>query len=1366
MNNLRTAGISLSIALFLSISQSTSAADPAPSAALQIPTATPPESLPDASDLVPWPEKAYPEFAADSVVNTGSWLFDKPAGKHGVVQAGPDGKLYFADKTLARFWGTTTCYGMTFPEKPEEIEKMADSIAGCGYNIVRFHHNDMASNGLGYLQIKPSSNSLLDPKNMDRLDKLASELFKRGIYIYLDFADYRSFMAEDGIDDWEAMNKLDNKGWKGVFPHPKIVEAWKRAVTEFLKHKNPYTGRTWGEEPGVATVEIINENGQFWDWSFKTTDKIQKWHDAEWNRWLVAKYGTREKLDAAWTDAEGKKGLFDDEDPAKGNVFRPRLNTLLEWDRPYRSKTRGAARVNDYYAHLAESSISFYKEASKHIRSLGFKSVIVGSHDLHGAINQYAEVQGTGTIAAHLYAPGYTAWNARPSSKGVVVEGVDVKTTNWFSNIPRIKVKGVPGINGEWTGGSLTTCADVNLAVAAITSFQGVTQSLQFSFAHRWVGVQMPNFDNRHDYQAYRNVFAHTFSYVHNSPWMAVNRICASLFDRSDFSKPRYKANIAYSTEDMYEQNLHALGLSGGSGTIGNAALFLPLLHEVECVFFDKSYEGDADVVFMTGRSASGDYSKAKHAVIIGDNPYCDRYHKKRDIGVPAKAVNPNVKVVTLPSPVKFTVSAPWDTEKTLSYDKLEGAVELASIPANAMPIGKSEDGKYTLGWLDDRFLVIPNARAFQNQIGDFQWLYRLYVSACKKWKIDLGYNAAGAPFYRSDTKEMTVDWAFGTMIIDTPKTQGFSGFAGWRADNSTKNLRCKVDNPYANVLITSTDGKPVSESKRMLLVATGRNQNTGQELGKDKDGFTNYVKTGKGPILVEALRGYVGLSGVQPGLIVYALDCEGRRLGKVEVIEKAGAMSFNLSPKWGTIWFEISAADVAGPEAKSVAQWPLEEKPRTAAFPSPVLVPFKDFIEGANGKKKAVVAKSATDEKSTLFVAKDFASDKVCMFYGNMKMEIIPDAEKEQVLRAQFGKVTKDWHGGIWTNIAAPSNIKPEDCLGFGFTFKGDGTLPRDSFLYLKLQGGAAYKSKNLNKIFETDGWQDVLLTAADFTPDPDYVKKNPDAAKNLPQVPDWKNVNRIDFVCVGPLMDQQSVGLVGKFYFSLAKSAASEAQSGGDFKKNLPEPGSPKTPSIVIPFVADAAIKADGAIDEDVWKKSLGIAMDEDKVPEWHFFGSHVVDGKRLNDEGANFWLLATKAGLAIIAEVKNGKPEVVTEKADWYGGDCVEVFSDVENKGGKPTKQLFLAYKRANVDRAAASDNGIQIGRANLENGYLLEALIPWQALGFNDVPAGEFGIEFQLDFGRKGAGRVLQMTYGTGTNEAWIKSDKYIKAKIGK
>ncbi len=129
---------------------------------------------------------------------------------------------------------------------------------------VRFHHNDIPRRGLGYLQENPKSNSLVEPGEMDKLDRFAAELYKRGVYVYLDFADFRPFLPEDGLEDGEAMNQLENKGWKGVFPHPKIVEAWQRAVTQFLSHVNPYTGRKWGEEPGVGTVEIINENGLFW----------------------------------------------------------------------------------------------------------------------------------------------------------------------------------------------------------------------------------------------------------------------------------------------------------------------------------------------------------------------------------------------------------------------------------------------------------------------------------------------------------------------------------------------------------------------------------------------------------------------------------------------------------------------------------------------------------------------------------------------------------------------------------------------------------------------------------------------------------------------------------------------------------------------------------------------------------------------------------------------------------------------------------------------------------------------------------------------------------------------------------------------
>ena len=1368
----KSAGLHLMASTFLFLA-SLAAPLHAAAPARQIPLAPPADVLPDAADLVPWPEKAYPVFAAGSVANVGEWLLDAPAGKHGFVKSLPDGQLAFADGTPVRFWGTTTVFGMTFPEKPEEIAVLADAIAASGYNLVRFHHNDMQGAGLGYLQTKPTpSNYLLDPKMIDRLDRFAAELYKRGIYVYLDFVDFRSALPEDGLEDVEVLKKLDNRGWKGLFPHPKIVEAWKRAVSELLKHKNPYTGRTWGEEPGVATIEIINENGLFWDWNFKINEPMRQWHDAQWNRWLLARYGNRAKLDAQWTDAAGKKGLFDGEDPVAGTVFSPRLGNYLDWDRPYRSKTRGAARVNDYYAFLADAATGFYRDAAQHIRGLGFKGVVVGSHELQGPINQYAEIQGTGALASHLYANRLTAWNARPTTRGAVSEGVNVKTNNWFANLPRIKAQGIPGINGEWAGGGLVQRADVNLAVAAMTSFQGVTQSLHFSYAHRWTGVPMNAYDTTIDYQQYINSFSNTHSSVHDAPWMVVNRICAPLFIRRDFAKPRVTAHLAFSAEDRFEQNLHALGLSGGSGTIGDAAVFLPELHNVECAFFDQAYQGDADVVFMTGRTASGDYRKAKHAVLIGDNPYTDRYHKTRDLGVPARFVNPNAKIVTLDAPVTFTVSAPWEAERTLAFDRLEGAVELASIPKGAQPIGKSADGKYTLGWFDDRFLVLPNGRAFQSRIGDIQWLYRLYLAAGKRWNLDVADNAVENTFYRSDTRELTVDWASGTLVLDTPRTQGFSGLMGWRENNATRNLTCTVDVPYANVLATSADGKPLAESRRMLLVATGRMKNTGQELGQDKNGFPNFVKTGKSPMLVEALRGKVSLaSGLASSLVVYALDCEGRRLGKVETAVADGRLSFALSPKWGSIWFEIAAPDVAGPAAPATTpavSWPLAETVRTTTPPAPVLVELRQLLAAAAPKPPAAAqaAVAAATGKDVRFSSLSFASGKVCMFYGNVTQAVVPDADRGQVLRVQFGKVNQGWHGGVWSPMPAPANIKPEDCLGFGFSFKGDGTAPKDAFLTLKTGDGIPYQSKGLRAIFESDAWQDVILKPEDFRLAPDYAAKHPEEAKTLPARPDWKSVNRVDFVCLGPLMDQQSVGLFGEFFFILASAPETTAMTATALHALLPPAGMPPAPRITIPYAPEAAIRADGEFREPEWKKALGIAMDEAQVPAWHFFGSHVVEGKPVNGEGANFWLLATKDGLALATEIHKGVPGIVTEKSEWYGGDCLEVFTDVENKGGKPTAHLFLAYCRPNLDRASASDNGIQIGRAKLTDGYVLEALIPWKALGFAQMPDGEFGLEFQVDFAQPGAGRTLQMTYGTGTNEAFINSAHYLKVKIGK
>lgn len=908
-----------------------------------IPATAPADALVDPSDLIAWPEKPYPHFASESVVNA-NWLLDAPAGKHGRATAGTDGRLRFANGTPVRFWGTTTAYGATFPEKPEEVVQLAEAIAASGYNAVRFHHNDLPWGGIGIVQSKPKlDNGALDPQMIDRLDYFVSQLYKRGIYLYVDLVDSRKMNAEDmaGIDDWQQMK--DNDGWKGLFPHPAVVAAWKRAATALLDHVNPYTKRRWADEPGVMAVEIINENGLFWDWSFKTSPQVSKWFDTTWNEWLKNRYGNRDGLAKRWTDATCTCGLFADEDPITASVYRPPGTPLLDWDRPFRSKTRGAARANDYQTFLAELATGFYREAATHLRGLGYSGVLVGSHELRGPLNQKAEVDGTGTIAAHLYANGRMAWGARPGSKGVILEGVDVKSNNWFSNLQRIKVSGAPGINGEWTGATSSYRADANFGVAAATAFQRVDASLHFTYLGRWARDPMPNYDTLFHWLEYQKAIGMTYSSVHDVPWMAVNRSAAALLIRGDFTPAKVHVDFAISDEDVHEQNLHAVGLDGGDGSMGGGAQFMSMLHEVDTHFFATVYDGNADIAYHTGRSASGDYSKAKHAIIIGDNPWTDRWHQKRDLGLPAKLARPGVRIVDVNEPVTFTVGAPWDQPHTLAFPSYEGAIDKSSLPAGATPIGESADGKLVLGWLDDRFLVLPNGRAFDRAIGDVRWLLRLHLTACARWHLPTGGTTADGTSYIADTGELTVDWAHGVLAVDTPRTQGFSGLSGLRTDNTAANMTVTLSAPYGNVVITSVDGKPLTSSTRMLLVACGRVQNTGQALNC-AGGFTD---TGKAPMFVEGLRGTIALK-VQPGLAVYAMDCEGRRLGEVETQRVGGQLTFILSPRWQTVWFEICTRDAA---SANVSGWPASEVARTAEPAVPKNIPLNDFITAINRK-------------------------------------------------------------------------------------------------------------------------------------------------------------------------------------------------------------------------------------------------------------------------------------------------------------------------------------------------------------------------------------------------------------------------------
>ena len=157
--------------------------------------------------------------------------------------------------------------------------------------------------------------------------------------------------------------------------------------------------------------------------------------------------------------------------------------------------------------------------------------------------------------------------------------------------------------------------------------------------------------------------------------------------------------------------------------------------------------------------------------------------------------------------------------------------------------------------------------------------------------------------------------------------------------------------------------------------------------------------------------------------------------------------------------------------------------------------------------------------------------------------------AEKDPpgTLRVQFGKTNEAWHGGFWFPLAFPKDVAPVDCAGFGFSFQGDGTVPQDAFLTLKTSDGTAYRSKNLREIFKQTQWGDIVLEAKDFSLDPEEAKKNPEKAKAYSGTPDWSAIARMDFVCVGPLMNEAPVGKFGRFFFALTRAPDGQAPPAG---------------------------------------------------------------------------------------------------------------------------------------------------------------------------------------------------------------------------
>ena len=224
-------------------------------------------------DAAPWITNA---LVWDKVPIDVSFLNHTPAGKFGRVIVRGEHFIFEKSGAPARFWSINlagqACFG---PEDDAAgqayLATVAQRLAALGFNHVRLHHTDNKPNAgaPGGIWTHWAGPSLVDytargtlsfnARAIDRLDYFIDQLKQRGIYVYVDLFNLREFDEADGIADLAEMRKF-SKNKYAFHVDADLQGNMKAYAANLARHRNPYTGTTWGDEPAICMATLANEN--------------------------------------------------------------------------------------------------------------------------------------------------------------------------------------------------------------------------------------------------------------------------------------------------------------------------------------------------------------------------------------------------------------------------------------------------------------------------------------------------------------------------------------------------------------------------------------------------------------------------------------------------------------------------------------------------------------------------------------------------------------------------------------------------------------------------------------------------------------------------------------------------------------------------------------------------------------------------------------------------------------------------------------------------------------------------------------------------------------------------------------------------
>ncbi len=214
------------------------------------------------------------------------------------------GYFQFRGKRV-RLWGVNLSFAANFPSHAQ-APRIAARLAAAGVNTVRCHHMDTAPWPRGIWD--PQKPGDLHAEALDRLDYFIHALAQQGIWVNLNLhvghAHSRTLALPDTPRSYDKIVNLFT---------PALLKAQRDFARDLLNRRNPYRESIrYGEDPAIAIVEITNENSFFmWDGT-ETLRNLPPYYETllrrRYNEWLVVRYGDRAGLAAAWSQGTERLG--------------------------------------------------------------------------------------------------------------------------------------------------------------------------------------------------------------------------------------------------------------------------------------------------------------------------------------------------------------------------------------------------------------------------------------------------------------------------------------------------------------------------------------------------------------------------------------------------------------------------------------------------------------------------------------------------------------------------------------------------------------------------------------------------------------------------------------------------------------------------------------------------------------------------------------------------------------------------------------------------------------------------------------------------------------------------------------------------